>query len=316
MAQDYASSRQLTLQDLMAGDGGGYAPPPVAPQASGQGDPYEAQRQALLAQLMQPDQAAPDKEAPKRNMLASILMGLGDAGTAYASVIGSAPGVKTDTLGNYMAFLAQQKDSAEKFNERKRIGDAESKRRNLVIGLNENQRALEAKAAKIAEDKAAQAIQEKIKRDQDAEVSRRAFEWDKMGEDHRLDTLEQDARFKHEAGMKKLEASLRTGDDPKADKALQAFSLGSRIANTIVRGLPEGKDGPAVPPLSVLLTGDKENGVAPITPDEIRRQFEDEMTQEGIFGPARDLALDYFNERLIRTYRETQKAARPQNLGP
>jgi len=137
MPQDYASSLKFGLQDLMAGNGGGYAPPPQAPQVPGSPDPLETQRAALLAQLMQPDQTVPDKEAPKRNMLASILMGLGDAGTAYASVIGNAPGIKTDTLGNYMAFLAQQKDSAEKFNERKKLGDAESKRRNLVIGLNE-----------------------------------------------------------------------------------------------------------------------------------------------------------------------------------
>jgi len=316
MPQDYASSLKFGLQDLMAGDGGGYAPPPQAPQVPGSPDPLEAQRAALLAQLMQPDPTVPDKEAPKRNMLASILMGLGDAGTAYASVIGNAPGIKTDTLGNYMAYLTQQKDSADRFNERKKLGDAESKRRNVIVGLDETQRALEAKAAKIAEGKADRALQDKIKRDQDAEVSRRQFELDKMAQDHALDQQEQGARFKHEEGMKRLEASLKTGDDPKAEKALQAFSLGSRIANTIVRGLPESKDGPAVPPLSVLLTGDKENGVAPRTPDEIRRQFEDEMTQEGIFGPPRDLARDYFNERLIRTYRETQKAAQPQNLGP
>ena len=316
MGQDYASSLKFGLQDLMAGDGGGYAPPPQAPQVPGSPDPLEAQRAALLFQLMQPDPTVPDKEAPKRNMLASILMGLGDAGTAYASVIGNAPGIKTDTLGNHMAYLTQQKDSADRFNERKKLGDAESNRRNLVLGLNENQRALEAKAAQIADEKAAKLLQDKIKRDQDAEASRRVFELDKMNQDHQLDQQEQGARFKHEEGMKRLEASLKTGDDPKAEKALQSFSLGSRIANGIIRGVPESKDGPAIPPLSARLTGDPENNIPPQTPEEIRREFEDEMTQEGIFGPARDLSRDYFNERLIRAYRDTQKAAQPQNPGP
>jgi hypothetical protein len=266
--------------------------------------------------LMTPDSVGPDPQVDKPNALALVLSGLGDAVSGFNAAKMGNPGFRSNYTGTYMDNIEQQKDSAHRFNERKKLRDAESKRRNLILGLNENQRALEAKAAQIAEGKADRALQDKIKRDQDAEVSRRQFELDKMAQDHALDQQEQGARFKHEEGMKRLEASLKTGDDPKAEKALQAFSLGSRIANTIVRGLPEGKDGPAVPPLSVLLKGDKENGVVPITPDEIRRQFEDEMTQEGIFGPARDLARDYFNERLIRTYRETQKAAQPQNLGP
>jgi len=162
MAQDYASSLKFGLQDLMAGDGGGYAPPPQAPQVPGSPDPLEAQRAALLSQLMQPDPTVPDKEAPKRNMLASILMGLGDAGTAYASVIGNAPGIKTDTLGNYMAYLTQQKDSADRFNERKKLGDAESKRRNLVIGLNElDTKQARADAAKAKTELAAYQAQQK-----------------------------------------------------------------------------------------------------------------------------------------------------------
>jgi len=137
MPQPYASSRGITLEDLLSQGGGGSAPAPAAPQVAGTGDPYEAQRQALLAQLMQPDQTVPDQQAPKPNGLAQLLMGLGDAGNAYASIIGNAPQVRTDTLGNYMAYLTQQKDSADRFNERKKLGDAESKRRNLVIGLNE-----------------------------------------------------------------------------------------------------------------------------------------------------------------------------------
>ena len=290
------------------------APGPDQPQGSDPGADY--QRNQLLQMLMTPDSVGPDLQVDKPNALALVLSGLGDAVSGFNAAKMGNPGFRSNYTGTYMDNIEQQKDSAHRFNERKKLRDAESKRRNLILGLNENQRALEAKAAQIAEGKADRALQDKIKRDQDAEVSRRQFELDKMAQDHALDQQEQGARFKHEEGMKRLEASLRTGDDPKAEKALHSFSLGSRIANGIIRGVPESKDGPAIPPLPARLTGDPENNIPPQTPEEIRREFEDEMTQEGIFGPARDLSRDYFNERLIRAYRDTQKAAQPQNPGP
>ena len=289
---------------------------PQAPQVFTEGVMTPQERQKLVDTYL----AAPDYgEGPKvnkPNILAQILMGAGDSLSTYASILGNAPQAKTHSLETYMQYLADQKASKEKFDARKAQGKADAEQRKLTYLLGEDQRRLEVKAAQIAEDKASRLLQEKITRDNEAEASHRRFELVKMAQEHELDRQEQESRFKHEEGMKRLEASLRTGDDPKAEKHLQSFSKGAQIANSFLRGLPETKEGPGVPPLSFRLKGDKENNIPPETPAQMTRQFEDEMTQEGIFGPARDLARDYWNERLIRTYREVQKASQPQNPGP
>lgn len=306
----YEPKKQLTLADVFSQQGGtaGPAPDNQAPGMSpGEQSVLDAYDDQWTGEASEPK---------KKNYLASILMGAGDAMSAYASVLGSAPEVRTNNLQDYMEYLQRQNFASEQNNKSMAEGKAKRDLHRAEFLVTKEQRDLEVKAAGVAEKKAEQLSQEKITREANAEVSRRAFEMAKVAEDHRMDREEQDSRFKHETGMAKLEASLKTGANPKDEKALQSFSLGSRIANGIVRGMPESKEnGAAIPPLSARLRGDKENNIAPETPEELRREYEDEMTQEGIFGPARDLSRDYFNERLIRAYRESQQAPQSKNPG-
>ena len=289
MPEPYATSRGITLEDLLNQGGGGAAPAPLAPQATGQGDPYEAQRQALLAQLMQPDPTVPDKEAPKRNMLASILMGLGDAGTAYASVIGNAPGIKTDTLGNYMAYLTQQKDSADRFNERKKFGDAESKRRNLVIGLNEIGDK-QARLAKIADDKI-KAEQAKLAQNEarqyqkglDAEKA--AVDAAKTRADREWDLEREKVHFAHDEAETAIRRRIAEGDTgAKEDKKALGAIYGdiSALAMTSAKNLAEGKT----------------------TPEELQQIVEGQIDSAMLSPDGRKAAELYFSKKIAPILRE------------
>jgi hypothetical protein len=223
------------------------------------------------------------------------------------------PGFKTDYFGQYQNRLNQQKADLQRYQEDLARSRSRAKKGKAEFLLGEDasarERKLAASAAKAAEDKADRLLREEIARKTQETTARNTFELLKQKEDSDLDKQEDEARFRHETGLKKMEIAARDKDDPKTEKSLQQFSLGSRIANGILRGVPESKDGPAIPPLQNRLMGDPENNVPPQTPDEVRREFEDEMTQEGIFGAPRDLARDYFNERLIRAWRQVKQQA-------
>jgi hypothetical protein len=315
--------RNVTLADLITGSNPDLAPPvaPSQPTASflaGEGGGLApAERNRLLEILTQPESVGPPPEIDEgtrgTQIGSNVFAALGDALGTYASILGG--GRAPNFMQQLQAKREFDKETKRTYGARKARAETESKQRKAQYLLGKDEAAMEASARKAAEEKADRLLREKITRDTEAEQGRRSFELAKQAEEHRLDQDEQAARFKHEEGMKRLEASLKTGDNPKAEKQLQSFALGSRIANGIIRGVPEGKDGPAIPPLVNRLLGDPENKVPPQTPEEIRREYEDEMTQEGIFGSARDLARDYFNERLIRAYREAQKASQPPPLG-
>jgi hypothetical protein len=320
MAQtQYRPNKIGTLQDLLNQEtlkpsSWVEAPaPPEAPQVNTEGMLTPQDRQSLLDVLFTPEELGPAPAVDKPNALAMLFSGLGDATNAFNAARTGNSGLQSDFFDQYQRTLNQQKVDRQKYveglaksRERANKGKAE-----FLLGedASARERQLAASAAKAAEEKADRLLREKIQRETVATVEDRAFQLKKQQEASVLDREENEARFRHETGLKKLELAARGKDDPKTEKALQQFSLGSRIANGILRGVSESKDGPAIPPLAQRLIGDPENNIPPQTPDEIRREFEDEMTQEGIFGPPRDLARDYFNERLIRTWRQVKQQA-------
>ena len=117
----------------------------------------------------------------------------------------------------------------------------------------------------------------------------------------------QKASFAHSEKMKQDEIRALRGDKDAA-KVLEQFAGGARIVSGFRTGLAaDQKSGsPPVPPLAERLKGGE-------SPDDIRREFEDELTKEGIFGRARDLSRDLFNEKMLRTARALKEEAdKPQ----
>jgi len=115
MAQPYASNLKFGLQDLIAG---GVAPAYAEPSAPGSPtDALTPEEVALYQMLTNPNADTKPRVAEKPSRLGQVLMGLGDAGNAYASIIGNAPQVRSNNLGEYMQYLKRQNASTQLSNQ-------------------------------------------------------------------------------------------------------------------------------------------------------------------------------------------------------
>jgi len=127
-----------------------------------------------------------------------------------------------------MAYLTQQKYSAERFNERKKLGDAESKRRNLVVGLDSIDRK-QAQADAIQGRKELQAAQLEQRKADQAQAQaqfdqQKQFQLEQASKQQAFEKEMQAARISHDTAMERIHQRQRDGDKvaEKDDKKIEA----------------------------------------------------------------------------------------------
>ena len=234
MTQPYASSRVLTLQDLMDQAGGAVAPPDVPSAASSSTDSLSPEETYLYRMLTDPNADTKPREVQKPNRLAQMLMGLGDAANSYASIIGSAPNIKSNNLEEYMQYLQRQKMSTEMSNKQLAENAARRKLEGATFLYDRKLRSEQKKAdatAKAEElawrktqvdqanaDRDAARAQTKALNDAD-NATRIAIE--KMGNDNRIAVANAEAR---------LHADRAKGEGDKAQHQVYVQLKGAIVA--------------------------------------------------------------------------------------
>ena len=297
------------LEDLFTAAGGGS--PPIMGNYSPSPPTEDRQTQDLLRVLMTPEAQGPAPKVNEAPLWAKILMGMGDTFSAGANVLAGGGVGGPTSFEKYQGRQDRQKADLAEW--QKKLGESQREAKLLGAKYIMGERD---KAQTLAEEKAAlteeRAYKEKVARDANKqqaieETSRRAFELAKTNDSKAWDLEIQKASFAHSEKMKQDEIRARRGDKDAA-KVLEQFAGGARIVSGFRTGLAaDQKSGsPPVPPLAERLKGGE-------SPDDIRREFEDELTKEGIFGRARDLSRDLFNEKMLRTARALKEEAdKPQ----
>jgi hypothetical protein len=305
-----------TLEEMMMGLGGARSRYSGAPTPGGGGGLAEAFSggagldpaiEAQIQALSQPEPVAPLAVPKKSQLWQRLASALADAGSTYAT--GMHAGHPTNFTGSQIEGdrYRDQAISDNAANSMKSKYNAKTKGAELRLQALLRKQEQEQHAKDKADD-AEQNRLDRVRQSSEA-VAKLAADANELQLRQDFDREQQENRFGHEEKMKKWELAARDDnpDDKKkkeADKVLEKFADGADIASNLLNGMPGDNKGNApVLPIMDRLKGDRETGRKPESPDEIRAQFEDELTIGKIFGEARDMARNFFNERMIKVRR-------------
>jgi hypothetical protein len=315
MAQtQYRQNQPTSLQDILnqaaLKPGNPIAPPaPSEPSSIDTGSMTPGDRQKLLDILLAPEDPGPAPSVDKPSALAMLFSGLGDAVSGFNAGKTGNPGFQTDYFRQYQNKINQQKADLQRYNEDVTKGRNRSKQRTAeyLLGADTQAKrqakedALAATAAKAAE----QRRQEDIARETAKDVLKR--------EQHLTDAATKAAdeqrqavrNHKYSIELEQLRNSHKDVDEKKAkqgEKDQKSFSTGVQVALSLVNGNPKEN---ILPFAARVKQGEDPKTVA----IELRKQYDDELDAEGVFGNGRDLAHEFFNRKLLEAY---QNATAPQ----
>jgi hypothetical protein len=219
-----ANQQPGSLQDLlnMANYQGAPVATPAPPQPSQvftEGVMTPQERQQLMDKYLAAPDYGPEPTVDKPKLLAQILTGAGDSLTAYASVLGNAPGVKTNALEKYMQYLANQKAAKEKYDARKAEGQAEAQQRKLGYLLGADERARmkqdELIGRKELQANALAAQKDALQARQEAAANTIALQQAEILSREKIAKMETDARLRSDSLQADLHKLKVTGEADK-----------------------------------------------------------------------------------------------------
>ena len=224
MAQNYyGSNKPVTLQDLLAQansqpDAPTSAPAPPSPsQIETPGVMNQQDRQKILDMLLAPDSVGPEPEVDKTNALSLLFTGLGDAINAGVAASTQNPGLKSNTMDQYLQRINNQKEELRAYKERKLKSERDAKHRTANYLLSADDRAREDKA-RLASQQEARAYQEQkdkaaVAQHVTEQAAKEAADLKRFNDNKAWDLEMEKTRFSHDqiiAGIKKKSGE---GDD-------------------------------------------------------------------------------------------------------
>lgn len=299
MPYDQAADRRVTLQDLMSqnlsarGPSGGFT---AAPDISGSPD-MDAERQQALAMMSTPENLGDEPQVDKPNRLAQLLMGLGDALTARAAILGNSPGAKTHTLEAYMDYLAGQKDSRAQYQERKALLESRATKEKGAYLLSELDRK-QARTDAAAADKEKRAYEAKKESDRVAQDraelgAKIALSSAEISSREKIATMETKARERSDALQVKLHGLRQAGEADKDQHAEYAKARQFIISkkNEYAQALADGK----------------------ATPDQIMQEWKDTLDASDLSGTYREAADAFFQDKIGTILMKYAPSQGPEN---
>jgi hypothetical protein len=304
MPANYAQNRTLTLQDLFDQSGG---QPPLADtyQASQDQTPngLSDEEMNLYRILTSKDSEKKPEKGKKQpgQYLGEAAMGVGDALSAWAAIMGGSPSARTDNLGEYMSYLERQKTATELSNQR--LGENAARREfegaKFLYGV--KQRKEEAAAAAVAktEDAAWKKTQvEQANADRDAARQQaKAMNDADNATKITIEKMGNEARARSDGLQAELHRMRSAGEADKDQHAEYAkarqFVVGKKAE--YMQMLADGK----------------------ATPEQIIAQWQDTLDASDLSGTYREAADAFFQDKigtLLMQYAPQQGPA-PQPYG-
>lgn len=311
MATAPYNQRPRTLADVLAGGINAPAYPvdiPQPPAPSGQ-DTIEGmltpqQRSALLEQILNPPAEAAPPPEEKATFGKKFANTLADTFNNIATIYAGGPNLRSNYLEDYLNSV-ERRNAEKKLQARETAARAQAgqeRRAGYLLSADERARAKADEAAGRKELKQMQIDQQKAQEAQDLAQQKSAqdFQRSMAQQQQAFEAGQQAARISHEEKVARLARKIADGDK---EAQRQQEALGSAMAYV----------GASVDTIPQLLKGDPQNGVAPLTPEQVitkyRRAF-DAMLKIGLHGDSRKAADDYFIQEagpILKKYMEEQQ---------